>query len=507
MTAAKAIPQMWALRITAGMLMENLANKMYESLGACLWEIVRNGVVACMPNDSWKPKVGRVEILLVRNHPMNPKGMTLVVLDHGSGFTQPKIKLFCDIGQSLVDLATGSGSHGGAAQKRIGRWAALALNRGCAEDRNPETGFYVFTRTASAGPVRQVSMIPSEIERNQGLQHVEIDPSSTELGPQRNIKGSFTAVVIPNPVFNTAEEICEALRWFLPRKPDLMFDLQVDGKPMTPPPLAGKVVLVQDQVGGVEVYVDKVEHPEAGTGGIWFADAETGLRVAHAPRLLQHLPSVLCRSDLTGDIFIPGLLGHQDTSRSTLTPRFLRTPTWKKHVLYLSGQVVPRVNALLGEAETFGQSPIDRMARSIAERAAAIYGKPDDVTGPLWPKEGKPSDDDDTDEGGGGGARPPGPPRAPRGPRKSRVLPIRIGEKTYVLSRMQLSKLLLADVSPVNPSVIHLNSADYEAMPKGSAAQQEHFLLMLLTAVGRAEHPDDPRAVSDFVGEHRRRFL
>src|SRR3989338_10851190 len=97
-----------------------------------------------MHDDTWQPKAGRVEVHLVRNHPMSPKGLTLVVRDRGSGFTAPKIDLFCNIGQSLADMQRGSGSHGGAAQKRIGRFAALALNRGCVEDRNPDAGFYLF---------------------------------------------------------------------------------------------------------------------------------------------------------------------------------------------------------------------------------------------------------------------------------------------------------------------------------------------------------------------------
>ncbi|OGL66955.1 hypothetical protein A2856_00445 [Candidatus Uhrbacteria bacterium RIFCSPHIGHO2_01_FULL_63_20] len=503
--------------ITAYMLMENLANKLYDCPGACLWEVVRNGVCACMPGDAWIPNKARVEVLLARDHPMNPGGSTLVVLDHGSGFTQKSLELWCNIGQSLEDMQGGAGSHAGASQKRIGRFAALALNRRCAEHRDPNAGFHIFTRTTPKGRVRRIGMIPAEIEKDQGIRLTEIDGDAPELGSLRGHVGSFTAVVIPEPVFETVDEIRAELAWFLPRKQDRTFNITVGGSPLPAPPLSDKVTHVQEDGGAIEAYLDRFDTSERTSGGIWLCDAETGLRVAHAPRLHSCLPSILCRHDLTGDIFIPGLLANQDTSRSSLTKEFVRSDAWKKAFLYLTAHVVPKAASLLDDTEV-DTSPIDKLVRDIADQSLKIYGKPDPIPGPPWewivppppppnppgPPRGKlpggkpPSGSDEEDEDEEDDP-PPGP--------EPKIRRIKIGDKTYVLARLRLSELIWAEVDQVNPAVILINSGTYAAMPKEARAQGEHFLLMLLSAVARGEHPDDSLAAAEFVASHRRNFL
>lgn len=500
----------WLFRITAGLFMDNLSSNLYESAFACLWELVRNGACASMPGGEWIPRTGDVEVFLVKNHPMNPKGMTLVVLDHGSGFTQPAIDRWCDIGPSLADTRRGSASHGGAAQKRVGRFAGLALNKGCAEDHDPNAGFYIFTRTASQGKVRYVRMIPAEVERDQGVSHQELEPLAAELGPQRGIKGSFTAVVIPNPVFESHEEIAEGLRWFIPRKRELMFSLTVGGKPLTPPPLSTKLTVVQKD-GPIEAYINQRTETD-GRGGLWLTDAATGLRVAHAPRLMTHLPYPLWRADLLeGDIFLQGLLSKQDLSRASITPSYLKSAAWKRDMLYLSGQVVPKVNGLIGEVETFGRKPVDLVARSFVELAAKAYGDPDPVNAKPWDYVVDPPPPHDPKD-----PKPPGNPKPPRDPkdrkppgdkRRPRYLLFRVGEKSYALSPFPLNAFELAQVDETNPQVVWLNRSGYVAMPRGAGASSEHFLLSVLYAIGRAEHPDDPLHQAHFVAEARAEFL
>ena len=90
--------QVWGrMRLTAQHLQKDLSSDLYRDHGDCIWEGVKNGACACMPNGIWKPSLARLEIFLVDNHPLGPKSKSLVLLDHGSGFTQPQIDQFCNV--------------------------------------------------------------------------------------------------------------------------------------------------------------------------------------------------------------------------------------------------------------------------------------------------------------------------------------------------------------------------------------------------------------------------
>jgi hypothetical protein len=503
-------PKKWRLKFTAQHLLGNLATDLYQDPADCLQEIVRNGMCACMPNGKWAPSRGNVEISLV-DHPLGPRSKTLVILDHGSGFTDPAIELYCTVGRAVGDKDV---RHAGAADKRIGRFAAFALNGRCMDDQDITTGFYILTRTSPDGPVTMVSMIPEKIELNDGELVVKtISPTATELGPQKGIKGSFTAIVVPHSVFGTYEEIRKALLWRLPRKKDKMYHrLMVGDRQMMPPPLADKVVVLQDGGGRIEAYVDRVED-DASDGGIWFTDADTGIRVASA-RVLGHqrLPHPLWRPDLTGDIFVPGLLANQDTSRSGLSSRYLASAAWQRAAAFLYANVVPQIKPLMGDDDVFGRDASSRALLNLVQQCESVWGKAEGSKGGgiLFEDLAKPKR---VASGGGssghgkGGHGSHANPHSP-GNGKPRALPVRIGDRTFVLDRRRMDPHVFAEVDiGIKDDVIHINDGKYEGMPTTMAARNEHILLMILQAAAEVAHPDDVPAMRRFVGLRRKEFL
>jgi len=490
------------LRITAHHLMENLSVGLYKDPGDCLFELVRNGVTACM-NGKWDPKRGNLDIRLVEKHPLSPKSKALVILDHGRGFTDGDIAAYCTIGRAIGDNPDGS-LHG-AAQKRIGRFAAFSLNSGCV-DGDVNTGFYILTRTSQSGNVRYIPMILSQIEMKQGLEPCLVDDTCAEMGPLKGIKGSFSAIVIPNSVFRSGDEIRDSIKWKLPRKQSLMFRLSIDGKLMSPPSLAPTECGAN---GDFDAFIGRTPDSDQ-DGGIWIADANTGFRVAYAPQLG---PTVwdypLWERKLTGDIFVPGALAAQDTGRSRLVAKFFRSRVWQRLQAYLVKDVVPKARALLGDEDSFtGKGPSKDLMKFIA-LCNEVYGNPDPVRG----------DDDTVGQEGNRNPRPSGetpenpdhpvtdnPPSETK-PKRRRTTPLRIGDRTFMVSKRPLDPMVLAQVDPTNGTVIHFNEDGYAALPGREEARGEHVALMVLHAIGQYDYPGDPHAVQRFVSIHRKELL
>lgn len=502
--------EIWKARITAGHIMRNLASELYEDAGACLWELVRNAVIACMKGEGekWEPGVGEVEVRLVANHPLAPKSTALLIVDRGTGFTKPKIKQYSDIGASLEDMRRGRGSHSGAAQKRVGRFAGLALNRAC-RDGDPTTGFYLLTRTSDDGPVTLVTLIPSEFERDQGFGVTTIGPNAVELGPYRGLKGSFTIIVIPNAIFESSDEIKKALRWYLPRKRDQMFRLMVDGKPLQPPPLASKVTYEAASTtpeNQIAAFIERSNGDDE-NGGIWFADALTGLRVAPVRSLSpQQVPYPLWRPELSGDIFVPGLLANQRTDRAGIEPRFFRTAAWRHVTSVLVGQVAPKAKALLGDDDVIDGGDFGKLAIEFAALCNDLYGEPEDLAGPPFDIGGV-RKHPGGHGGGDGGGHGVGGKREPRHG-KPRCVAFTIAGEVYYLTSFEMDELELATVEMRGDRhVLFLNSRRYSAAPKETKARREHMILRVLEAIGRAKFPTAPGRAAAFMAEERRRLL
>ena len=501
------------LKFGAGLFTEILGSGLYESRGACLWELVRNGVLACMPSDKWVPGVGNVEILLVPKHPLAPKSTALVLLDRGKGFTEPSLDIYCTVGPTDLDLRNGNGSHGGAAQKRVGRYAGMALNRKIHDEKDLTSGFYVLTRTSSRGPVKFITLIPQRLQDDGGPEEDEITPNSIELGPLRGISGSFSAIVIPDPVFSSYEEIREELKWFIPRR--RMFKLLVGGVQLDPPRLASAVnIPIAD--GEIEAHVEKAKNSDDPSEGIWLTDSATGIRVAFVPRVARQskLAYPLWSADLAGDIFMRNLLPYQDTARGTLTTRYLKSEDWKRKALVLHGHLLPQLRQMLGNEDTFRSEKLGRMMLDIKGLFDKTFGAADSK-GPLTIFPG-------LDGPGGGRPRPdkpnpnPNPTPTPRPPKppgpdtpeppKPRVFPLNFKDETYYAVPRDLGSLTFAEVDDTNPNILYIHNRVYGPMPRDSRAALEHMLMKMIEAVGISKYPQDPIAVRQYSAEMRQYF-
>lgn len=482
--------------LTAAHLLGSLSDDLYEDPAACLWEIVRNGAVACMP-DGWDSTQAKIEISFMASHPLKDKERAMVILDYGSGITPIDLTRMRHLGATMNDLHKG-GSHHGAAQKRIGRFAALAMNKLACENKDPRQGFYYITRS-NGKSVMMVEFIPAQIEEEQDLRTSQISLQHPSLDFLRGIEGSFTACIIPNPVFSTLEEIREALRWRLPRRHDLPMSIRVGKQLLAAPDLVGRLVESTAE-GDINVYIDRLDEATRLTRGpgIHLCDQETGLPVTTAMKLGKNIPGPLWHPELTGDIFIPGLLANQDTSRRGLRSQFMKNARWQRVQGFLIGQVCERARALLGDRYDFGSSDLDKSLRSLAEQCAAIWGEPE-----LSPAElpfdnvnGKSEKSTTTSID----SKTPKPTRigtATPKPRRPQTLPIRIGDQTFWLVKMSMSPDQFAQVNEESPNIIHINERDYEGMPSAAAAQVEHILLRLVEAVAVYNNYESPQATTE----------
>ena len=474
----------WVFSIHPELLSGTLSDKMYSDKGACLAEPVRNGWCACMPDPSnWDATNAYVEVWLVYNHPLAPKKYTLVIMDRGSGFTEPRIKEFCEMGRKST------GKHGGASQNGIGRFALFALNQR-AVDKVYDEGFTILTRTSSRGPVTMAEITSNKIFRNEVVGRA-IGPDASELWRYKDIEGSFTVIVVPNSVFSDENEIREALKWRIPRVPGAK--LYVNGKLMEPPPLGN----IKIAAGPIVAHLSK---PKVTTfdDGIWLTDLHSGLRCAPAFKLGNYVPYPLGRHDVHGDIMIPDLLNHQDTTRSTLSDRFLRSKAWSNIFDILSLKVVPEAQKMLGEDDVINNSdPSHRMLYEFADLFRAAWGSSTiqggDIltTPPTRPPRTTRIPRPPTPPGTPGPSGPPTPPGTPgpAGNGRPRAIGIKIGQdEFYFQIYPSADKLVYAEVG-MKGRAICINP-NYSLAPNNKHAEREHKLSRVFDAVARWRLPN-----------------
>ncbi len=472
---------------------------LYNSAGRCLAEIMRNAADACML-DVWDPKRAKIEISLVPNHPLAPKGQSaLVVLDHGSGLTEVDLeRYFMHLGSSE---GADNGRKGSTSQKGIGRFATLALNEHWQLENQ---GYFLFSRTQDSGEIRFITVTPELMCREQGVQVDKfVHPSAKELGPlQNNSRGSFTAVVIPTPVFKSASEIYDSLKWFLPREQSKMFALTINGKSVQPPPLphGSDVISEVSPDGKYRAYIGLApDEEDAEHGGIWLCDEMTGFRVAscQARDLRRHgMPDPLWFTDLTGDIFAPGLLQHQDTARNSLEKDYTRSKEWTKLKLGFLVRTVARK-----AAELIEQDPISSDAAAalegIIELLHSTWGIPPE-TESEYKKKKKEDDSDDSDKRGEKRKR------KTYATHKRRHQRIKVRDEVYDLYLgRNLPEHVFAEVNIQNTSLIELNvRGAYKALPTGKQARAEHCLMQILHAVASTKQ-NLPSRASRLANEFR----
>lgn len=488
----------WTMRLGRRLFTDVLGGDLYRDPGLCVVEGYRNGAVACMHgDDAWDPRRISVDCSIVRMHPLTGTD-ALVIFDGGSGFTEADVKRFCSIGAD-DDTST---RHGGAAQKRIGRIALLALGR---QDRE-ERSFTILTRTSRSGPVTS-ARIDTEALRLLRVEHRTYEADAKELGPCRNRTGSFSAIIVPQPIFRSDAELRTAIEWRLPRKSDQCGETTIGGKLFTPPPLADGLIVKPDGVP-IEAYVARTER---GTqGAIWLVDAQTGFRVSKCPELADRIPYPLYRPDLTGDIFVSGLLAHQDTSRAGLAHRFFATRAWRQVVDMLQGHIVLPVRALLEDDDIVDRTTLGRLiSGDVRDLFVKAYGEPDNVPGvenaltaPL------PGADSGSRNSRGSGAHPiatSGGRGGAKGSARPRKVAWKIGDRTWRFSTTSDDPRVFGEAN-ADTGIVYFNNA-YGALPKGQAAQREHAVVMILVTVARALHPFDAMQAQWFVSERRCELL
>ncbi len=484
------------LRPTAQLIIQHLSGGLYENEGRCLMELIRNGLVSAMPNGKWTPGVGRVEVSL-EDHSLT-EGRALVVFDFGRGFTEENLTRFCWLGRPLEEaLRNPRGTHGGASQKGIGRLAAFALNWKVFLEQNTETGFFVLTRTKEAHSVRLIRMIPAEIER-RGTIPQEMISSSDErrLGRFSKITGSFSAILIPHPVFGSHDEIRDSIQWLIPRKKDQMFDLRVGGNTLVPPPLETRVHLASSDKR-IEVHVSAETEPNR-ESGIWFTDADTGFRVVQASRLgVVHVPQPFWSNELRGDIFVPNLMSNLDSARGRPTQQYLASAEWRKVKAYLhsareSVEVLVEKNRLFAGSTKVGtslQNIVDAFARAFGasqireDEFGAFPGSDVSVLTPQpkVPKVTPPIRPTNTPEDSSGGTTTPHERKVhPKKPKRM-AAPVRIGEDDFILVPKLMDPCIFAELLEDSNQIL-INSRGYEGMPSVAAARDEHILNAILTA-------------------------
>lgn len=480
---------------TPFLIREVLGRGMYRDAGRCLAELVRNGMVACM-GERWEPASARIDISLVHNHPLAPKGESaLVVLDHGHGMTDADlVRYFAYLGPS-PEAARKDGGYGGASQKGIGRFATLALSEQAERDDCP---YYLLSRTQDEGDIRYIKVTPELLCREAGIDGNRfIRPSATELGPLRNsVQGSFTAIVIPTPVLKSDAAIYEAVKWYLPREPSRMCQFFIGGKQMTPPalPKEGGAITATSEDLRYRAYIGSSDGKNGADDGIWFCDEATGFRVASCqdPKFRDRgLPEPLWYTDLSGDIFVPELLHRQDTARSTLEKDFTKSAEWRRLCLFLSVKVAPLLSDLIEH------NPVTDDARKALEGIVELF---DEVYGKAPAQSGKGGGGGGSGGGGGGGTG-----------RKTRKRYERIsvrGEVFELFLGRSLDEFTFAAVNARNPKQIEVNArGGYKALPRNLQAKQEHCLMQILNAVARSDvwnrDTFNAREVSQFANELR----
>lgn len=493
------------IRITAHFIFSTISRSLYGDPFACLMEIIRNGLCACMPGDSWIPGKGDISIDFYDNHPLTNR-RSLIVLDRGHGFNKRSLKRISSLGPTMEDQEENpDGKFEGASQKNIGRFAAFGCMKSSGSKKpDYKKGFYILTRSTQSGPIKLISMVPAWMEERQATPIDEISLDDKRLGDFANIKGTFTAVVIPDPVFSSPDEIIEGLKWRLPRKQAQMFKLTVGGVGVKPPPLAGRVHFVSGN-GDIEVHADVEPDPHSDTG-IWLTDSATGFRIALASKLGRaYIPYPFCSNGLTGDIFVKDLLKMQTSSREGLHGDYLRSDEWSKvkAILFANRS---SVEALLGGNKS-SESPGNKEVDDLIARALSAFG-PAQV---IIDKFGTAVSPERTKKQGGGVTKDENPTLNNEKPLSTRkkggggsgqkpLRSLRLGEHDFLLDFMRLPPNRYAQTVGHRRDidtfiVIYLND-EYGYLPTRQEARNEHVISAIVFAAACSDQKlaEDPFA-------------
>lgn len=525
------------VRHTAALYTDLLSTGMYQP-AAALWELIKNGWDAIVRLRSILKQAqhhGQVELHLVNNHPLSPGHPALIILDNGTGLDERSLERFLTVGNP--DGTT----DGMTAQKRVGRIAAFAL----IQERYRGSGFRVLSSTSSKGHVIMLDVNPEELA-NGRIEVTDMSRDDTRLHGF-SPKGSFTMIVIPFllPALSSPDKLREALEWYVPRYSGPNgFDLVIDGQVVTPPPLSHDLVIHwMAKTGEVKVYAGKeaarLQHPveamvlqpgdiygffarddSKSPAGLRLCDAKTLTLMARAKNMSDKVPFPFGRPELTGDLFIHGLVLNQNTDRSGLAPAFLNSEAWSAVVRVLLDNFSRPLIKLIGDEGVYRTDPLGRAMREALDGFHRVWGRPEDeqpippgIDPPGEPGDGEsdeyegvgddgedddpPEDDDQDPKNGGSGGGGSGSSGTNKPKRKRKMRPRRFKYKgvTYVLSVSRQDPDMAAEL--VAPNVVLINSRDpliSNHLRGAPAAFRHHVLASIIRVIERSLNELDPEA-------------
>ena len=464
-------------------------------------EIIRNGLCASMPGKKWVQGKGEIALELCR-HPLLDGGRALTVLDHGHGFNARSKELISSLGRTMGEKeGNPDGDFDGASQKGIGRFAAFGCMKRNSKKLDTSKGFYILTRDKYGGPITLISMVPSLIEERRGTPIEELPLDDKRLGDTASIEGTFSMVIIPDPVFVDSDEIIEGIRFRLPRKLNQMFKLTINGEQVKPPPLEGRVHFVSGD-GEIEVHADVEPDPDSSTG-MWFTDEVTGFRVALASHLGRaFVPPPYCFNGLSGDIFVKGLLKEQTASRGGLNGDYLRNDAWTRVKASLFANR-SSVSALLGDRRSHESQGEKEMADLIS-LAVSAFGASQVALDEFGSYSSKPQSKEGGEqrEGSERSRDRSDIPKKKREPRdnpsgkvaqnkgKRELRAIRLGDHDFIIDTQRLDPYRYAQSDSIRmgdePVTIYVND-QYEGLPTRAEARSEHVINSFLFAAACAD--------------------
>jgi len=362
--------------------------------------------------------------------------------------------------------------------------------------------------------------------------------------------GSFTMIVIPYVVksMSTPEKIERALEMYIPRySAPNGFHLFIEDKEIEPPAMEQDLVIHwRKKTGDVKVYTGPealaVQDPtnlDLGEGDIYgyFAkdgsqspkgvrinDATTLTLVALAKNMSAHVPFPLGRPELTGDLFIPGLMHNQNTDRAGLSPKFLASAAWRRFVEILLDHFSKPLGRLIGDEGVIRTDPMGRAMKEVLDGMRQVFGSPDakvEIPAGINPPH-EPGDEEEGDVDGEtpaepgepqppGDPKPPRPDREPRTPSKGtgKVRPRRFMYKgvTYVLGVSRQHPNQAAELNA--PNVVLLNTRNplvSKFLRKAPAAIRLHVLESTIRVIERKLNELDELGCDIAVQESLRIF-
>jgi hypothetical protein len=353
-----------AIRHGTGLYVDILSLMMY-SFPLALWELIKNAWDAGVRRgrNIAGPFRSRIELITFEEHPLSPRSPALIILDNGEGMTQPSLERFLTIGAD----AGVSQTHGMTDQKRIGRLAAFSLLQ------NQSTGFYVLSSTGSVA-VDLYHVTPESLSGGYITQQVISRQDSRLVG--RCPKGSFTMFVLPGVVRDvmSIDNVQRDLEWLIPRPracaENTGMTLLFNGAVIQPPPLALKLKLEFDGIVGY-FERDTRKNPQ----GIRLCDSATNTQVSAAVRT-RDIVYPCARPEITGDLFIPGLIENQNSSRDGLSPAFLRSSAWQRIQQILWNKFREPLCELLGDDGVVRSVVINRATNDVVSGFNKVWNKP-----------------------------------------------------------------------------------------------------------------------------------